>query len=439
MAELSGFPFFPVEFDKEGHMHDAAQLAALEAYLAQGGTTDLVVISHGWNNDMADAQGLYEKFLASAQTLLQAGKVPGLAGRKLAVFGVLWPSKKFADKELIPSGAAGAQSTAELDDLRSKLQDLHGVFDAPDADRKLTELEALLPKLEDSDKACSKFLDDLRTLVSAGARDAADGSMDFFAMPAKDLLERLKQPISFTTVKVAETGGAAAIDDDMGGAAGLGSFFSGLVSGMRNALNYTTYFQMKARAGLVGSKGVNPLLAGIKAKHPALRIHLVGHSFGGRLVTAVAAGADDQTVLRVNSLSLLQAAFSHYGFAHKWNDKEDGAFRRVVTKQVISGAIIATCTANDNAVGIAYPIASLVGGQVAADLGDENDKYGGIGRNGAQKTPEAVNATLLDVGQSYVLKAGQIHNLRADAFVKDHGDVHNRQVAYAVLNAMAVS
>jgi hypothetical protein len=437
MTELSGFPFFPVEFDKEGNTHDSAQIAEVEAHLAQGETTDLVVISHGWNNDMAEAQELYARFFANAAAVLLDRAVSHWGDRKLAVIGVLWPSKKFADKELIPSGAAGALSTVELDDLRDKLRGLRGVFDAPDADHKLAAMEALLPKLEDSDKACRDFLDTLRALVPAGAQDKADGSTDFFAMPATELLERLKQPISFTTVKVSESGGAAAIVDDTGGAAGLGNFFSGLISGVRNALNYTTYYQMKARAGLVGSKGVNPMLAAIKAKYPTLHLHLVGHSFGGRLVTAVAAGTDDGTVLRVKSISLLQAAFSHYGFAQKWDGLNDGAFRRVITKQAVSGPIIATCTANDKAVGIAYPIASLIGGQVAAALGDENDIYGGIGRNGAQKTPEAVNAVLQNVGQPYALKAGAIHNLRADAYVKHHSDVTNRQVAHAVLSAVS--
>jgi hypothetical protein len=437
MSDLSGFPYFPVEFNKEGILHDATQIAALKTHLAEGATTDLVVISHGWNNDMAEAEGLYKRFFTSACEVLHSTNIPGWGDRKLSVLGVLWPSKKFADKELIPSGAAGAASTVELEDLRDKLKSLYGVFDAPDADQKLQAMEALLPKLEDSDRACREFFDNLRALVPAGARDETDGSIEFFALPANELLERLKQPISFTAVKVPDAGGAAAIGDDTAGAAGLGSFFSGLTSGVRNALNYTTYYQMKARAGLVGSKGVNPMLASIKSQYPALRIHLVGHSFGGRLVTATAAGIDDEAVLKIGSLSLLQAAFSHYGFAKKWDGEHDGAFRRVVTRQSIAGPIIATCTANDKAVGIAYPIASLIGGQVASALGDENDIYGGIGCNGAQKTPEALNAVLLDVGQPYAIEAGTIHNLRADAYVKDHGDVTNRQVAYAVLNAIA--
>ncbi len=364
--------------------------------------------------------------------------VPGVAARRFAVLGVLWPSKKFADKELIPSGAAGAGSTVELDDLRDKLRGLHGTFDAPDADQTLTSLEKLLPKLEDSASACKTFVDGMRGLMTPSAGDEADAATLFFSMPADELFAKLQQPVSFTTTAATSGGGAAAIGDT-GGAAGVGSFFSGINSGARNLLNLTTYYQMKERAGLVGTVGVNPLVARLKQQYPALRLHLVGHSFGARLVTAVAAGTDNDTVIKANSLSLLQAAYSHYGLAKKWDGEHDGAFRRVVIKGAISGPTIITHTANDTAVGLAYPLASMLAGQVAAGLGDENDKYGGLGRNGAQKTPEAVKATLLDVGGAYALTPGKIHNLRADAFIADHGDVTSKQVAYAVLTAIAAT
>jgi hypothetical protein len=438
MAEYSGFPFFPVEFDKNGKVHDPAQAAALDAHLAKGATTDLIVFSHGWNNDMDDARKLYANFFASARALLDAGDVPGAAGRKFAVLGVLWPSKKFADKELIPSGAAGAGSTVELDDLRDKLRGLRGVFDAPNADQRLAELEKLLPKLEDSSSACKAFVDGVRGLMTPSAGDDADAAKLFFSLPPSELFSKLQQPVSFTTATPSTVGGAAAIRD-AGGAAGIGSFFSGIASGARNLVNLTTYYQMKERAGLVGTAGVNPLVAELKRKLPALRLHLVGHSFGGRLVTAVAAGASDANTIKANSLSLLQAAFSHYGLASKWDGQHDGAFRRIVAKNAISGPTIVTCTANDKAVGAAYPIASIVAGQVASDLGDENSKYGGMGRNGAQKTPEAADAQLLDVGGAYAFVSGKIHNLRADAFISDHSDITNKQVAYAVLTAIAAS
>ena len=445
MKNIPAFPYFPVQFDKEAKLFSPAEVDALTSHLGQAHTTDLIVISHGWNNDMTEADALYEEFFSNAADLVAKGKVPAVAGRKFAVMGVLWPSKKFADKELIPSGAAGIASTIEVAELRTKLDALADAFDTLDATGKIQQLKALLPKLEDSDAACREFAEVARSLVQPSTGDDEDGSRDFMTMKPLDLFKALTQPISYVAVQAPDTSGGAAglgigIGIETGNAAGLGDFVSGVLSGARNLLNLTTYYQMKERAGRIGAEGVNPILRQIRAAHPALRIHLVGHSFGGRVVTAAVAGVDDATVLSANSMSLLQAAFSHHGFATNWDGKGgNGFFRRVVGRNAISGPVIITCTSNDRAVGIAYPIASLVAGQTAAGLGDKDSKYGGIGRNGAQKTPEAVDSEMVEDGAPYALQPGKLHNLNADEFVKDHGDVSNPCVAYAVLSAVAAT
>ena len=76
-----------------------------------------------------------------------------------------------------------------------------------------------------------------------------------------------------------------------------------------------------------------------------------------------------------------------------------------------------THSRNDRAVGVAYPLASRIAGQDAAGLGDENDQFGGLGRNGAQHTPERVVGTLQPVGSSYTFEPGKIYNLNADAII----------------------
>jgi len=92
------------------------------------------------------------------------------------------------------------------------------------------------------------------------------------------------------------------------------------------------------------------------------------------------------------SVSLLQAAFSHNGLSGGFGDggKDKGFFRAIIDHKRVSGPIIITHTKNDRAVGIAYPLASRIAGQNAAALGDQNDPYGGMGRNGAQNTAEVM-------------------------------------------------
>ncbi|MDP8925135.1 MAG: hypothetical protein M3O34_20000, partial [Chloroflexota bacterium] len=171
MRQLAGFPYFEVEFNRDGQVHDAGQVSELTDVIGRGDITDLFVISHGWNNDMADARALYANYFARVRELLDAGHGHGVDARTCAVLGVLWPSKKFADEDLIPSGAASAGSVVTGAALLKQLDDLKGVFSDPDADAKLEQAKALVPKLEDSTSARRQFADLPRSVVP---RDAAD-------------------------------------------------------------------------------------------------------------------------------------------------------------------------------------------------------------------------------------------------------------------------
>src|SRR4051812_11285797 len=103
MESVAGFPFLPLEMSRDGAA-DTAQREALLAALGGGlsAITDLIVISHGWNNDMAEARALYQALLSNMRGLLDAGRPDALAGRSFAVLGLYWPSKKFADEALKP-------------------------------------------------------------------------------------------------------------------------------------------------------------------------------------------------------------------------------------------------------------------------------------------------------------------------------------------------
>ena len=151
---------------------------------------------------------------------------------------------------------------------------------------------------------------------------------------------------------------------------------------------------MKSRAGAVGATA-SGLLRELRERQREANLHLVGHSFGGRLVSAAAMGTSGGQTLQPRSITLLQAAFSHYGFASSYDGQHDGHFRKIITNTMVAGPILVTHSVHDLAVGIAYPLASRLARQAASWLGDANDRYGGIGRNGAQKTPETIKAELL--------------------------------------------
>jgi hypothetical protein len=359
--------------------------------------------------------------------------------------------------ELTASGAAGIASLVTNEVLRGQIEQLEQLLDDPDRSPALERAKELVPRLEDSPRAQAEFADLVRSVLDAG-RDAPDkaaegegedASGSFFALPGSDLMDRLARPVELDTGPTTEPG-ADAIDDvggaarlgadDVGGAAGLGDFLSGIRAGAGNLLNYATFFSMKQRAGTVGTKGVNALLRDLMDDDRSLRVHLVGHSFGARLVTAATAGPNDGSGLAPRSLVLLQAAFSHNGFAENFDGKGgDGAFRRVVSKRLVHGPIVITHTRNDRAVGLAYPLASLISGSDSAGVGDENDRFGGLGRNGAQFTPEAVIDRLDTVDHTYEFMSGRIYNLRADSVISGHSDIVKPEVAHVILAALAAT
>lgn len=443
MEDLSGIPFVALEIDAKGKApHRAQAVAALDLPKI----TDLIVISHGWNNDIAEARELYAKLFANlAPMLTKAG-----SARKFVALGVLWPSKRFADEDLIPRGKTGSTAaatmtaralspaviTAKIDGLAAYVGKLGG----DNAERA----KALVTRLEDSPKARKDFVDSIRAMLTHPPTDIRDDASDhFFAADANRLMEGLSNPVTPPAgMPRSEMGGIGNIGEAavpasiLGGAVSFGDVLSGVKAAAFRLLNYATYYEMKERAGAVG-EGLNDVLAEIKRGHPQVAIHLVGHSFGARVVTAAADGPD---AFRPRSLILLQAAFSHNGFSARFDGSHDGFFRKVVSDGKIDGPIVITHTIYDKAVGIAYPLASRLSGDNRSAFGDRDDPFGGLGRNGAVRLAEAevTNGDLLPATGRYAFDR-KVHNLLADAFISDHSDVTGPEVANALAQAIETS
>jgi hypothetical protein len=440
MNNIAGISYVAARFDKDGTALNKQEVTL------PAGTTDVIVLSHGWNNTEEQADQLYmalfTNFAAVASDQLQK--------KKIAIVGVIWPSKRFTDvveaavAEQARGGGAGfgTSSTAADETIRAKLDIIATMFDKKAA-KKIAVAKRQIAKLEGDLAARRKFVDDLRSLLDEGAAHEEDNSALFFKLDGSVMLEKLKMPTPLVSSTGGAGGGAASLGAHptlmlAGGAAGLGDIFSGIKAGAIRFLNYLAYYEMKKRAGTVGQKGVGPMLD--RLANNAQRIHLVGHSFGGRVVTAAAAAS---TTDKLQSMSLLQTAFSHNGFSKSMN----GFFRSVVDNRRIKGPILVTYTPNDRAVGIAYPVASRLSGTVASALGDANDKFGGLGRNGAQKMQpgEVVSGVdrLLAMGDSYNWQSGHFHNLESSKYIVDpnggdaHGFVTGKEVAWAISRAIA--
>jgi hypothetical protein len=447
MADIAGLPYTEVEFAKNVTLVDPEAPNCVADMIRTRNVHDLLVLVHGWNNDMNQARATYAALLA--QIAAVAPSIPSLAGRQPGVLAMLWPSKRFADEDLIPGGAASLAAPGDASVVVSMLEQLKGTFDVAGADDALEKAKGLVPGLEGDPNVRREFANLIRSVVVPGDTSEVDASDLFFAQDGDSLIQALSTTGADDdlTVAPAGVGGAAAIGPvamtaDTGGAAGLRDFFGGITAGARNLLNYTTYYEMKRRAGIFGEMCLNPLIRSLRSQFPQLKVHLIGHSFGARLVTATAQAQASPDGLVSDTLTLLQAAFSHYAMAENYKPNKNGFFRNVVANPTapVRGPVLITCSKNDVAVGTAYAIASRIAGQVASAIGDENDEYGGLGRNGAQKTPQTATGKLLPVNGAYGGFAGnKLFNLNADAVIMGHNDIRKPEVAYAILSAIATT
>ncbi len=268
MTNYGPYAAFDVCFDTGGHLVDSTQQDDAIAYFSVGGggagVSEIFVISHGWNNDIAEAQDLYHRFFDSF------GKVAATRGKTPQTYGVLalfWPSKRFADKDLIPGGAAAvgdpfdAQLNAQMDLFKAMFAD------NPKTNANIDAARRLIPTLSVNVLAQDQYVQLLSELLPVPryeVDEGLDGAIQAVAnLDGRTVLKRLSQP-----VRPVGTSAAAGFNIGQGikaGAAALGNVF--------------TYYTMKDRAGIVGRTGALALIQALQAASGGARkFHLVGHS-----------------------------------------------------------------------------------------------------------------------------------------------------------------
>src|SRR5215213_480759 len=400
-----------VSFDERG-TPAKGDVDTLLAELPGKDLTDLFVFSHGWNNDRGQARRLYELYFGQVPGLLARGGSAARAGW----LGVVWPSKRWADEP------APAPPDPVL------VEDLKDVFEGAERQAALDELARLLEERPEDPAALARFQALMAELAAGPDAEPAGEDQGEQALVTDDPEEVFGR---FADA-VPETG--------EGGAAGLGDTFGRLWKGAKEALRQLTYFEMKKRAGVVGKQGLGPLLGRIAQADPEVRIHLIGHSFGARLVSFALAGLPPGDS-PVKSLYLLQGAFSHFAFADAlpMDRSRGGALKGMAAR--VDGPLAASFSVHDTAVGRLYPLASLSSQDDAAGLEDQLFRWGGIGHDGAQAV-EATVATLGPIGTAYPFARGRFVNLDGNGVITQgpppsgaHSDIFHPELVWAGLAA----
>jgi hypothetical protein len=457
MEQLQGFDFFPLQFDDNGKLTSADLWKEFKQRAGvANGPTDAIFIAHGFRNDEGEARNLYDEFLKNFRGNMTQGPVaPALAGRRFIVGGVFWPSKAFKEEfgEEAAKEAGRVQSFGDGEDVEGDLEPVRAQLDelrdlAPDAaaKKRIEEAKAMLSSLANDPDAQDKFAKLVLSIVDKSNIDPSEGQDRVMRQPGHKLLDKLRTKIVLPTVKRRSEGGTQSVESeigdvsDEGGTQSVRGFFGSVAGRVGQFLNLTSWYVMKDRSGKVGENGVAPCVRELRKEHPTLRIHLVGHSLGGRLMAACANALAKPPEVKVDSLTLLQAAFSHYGLSADNLHGSPGFFRDVIAKKVVTGPMVATFSFQDTVVGKAYAISSRLAGDNVKAIGDENDQYGGIGRNGAQNLDEFASERLRDVGSAYTLKPDIVQCLDGSGgLITSHGDVRNERVTWAFASAVAAT
>ncbi|HNY41366.1 MAG TPA: hypothetical protein PKJ41_13275 [Bryobacteraceae bacterium] len=436
MEKLSGFDFQAVKFDRKGKVEEG--LDELIQHVTTAGTTDLVVMCHGFRNDENDARALYGEFLKNLGGQVGHQALGGkLAGRKFAVAGAMWPSMVF--KEADDSGVAMSAGT---DAAAAVLRRLKEGLTVKRQKRIETMLKMLKAAAGGDRSAQVKMAASLIALVVelkggefAGVAAVAAGAL-IDSFNAGDQVQ-VNGPAGGASV------GIPSLDAPAGGDGAAQSLFGNVFGFVPKFLNLTTFLLMFERCGVVGETGLAKLVREVKKARPDIKIHLAGHSLGGRAVTACANSLVADPKVQVDSMMLLQAAYSHFGLSPKKAKHPRGFFRDVIEKGAVKQPIVATHSKHDSVVGFAYTSMAALSLNNAKALGDENSQFGGIGRNGVLDAPESVQLDLQLAGQPYTFQSGKIYNLDGSReasgkkLIDSHGDVRNANVTWAFASLLA--
>jgi hypothetical protein len=472
MQEIAGWPYWEIQFDKDGHT-DAGTRATLLDEISGAGITDLVVMSHGWNSSADQARQLYQRWFGMLPPL-----IPPASGSKVGTLGVLWPAMLWPD-DPVPAALAGAGGAAGLaaapQDAGSPgapVAALTNVYPGQDQHQILNELAGLLDAQPSDPSSLSRFHDLMAQLAATEPKNidpVDEGALGMLDEDPQQLALRFASGLDQADLTVGApgvpggaagtegglemAGGAADLpgmtlaDIDKGAAAGgIGDITGRLWNGAKEALRQVTYWMMKRRAGTVGQVGMGPFLGDLHGRASGLRVHLVGHSFGARLVSFSLAGLPPAAPTSpVHSLTLLEGAFSHFAFADRlpFDTTRGGALSGMAAR--VSGPLLACFSSHDLAVGLFYPLASMASGEDAAGLDDQiQSRWGGIGHDGAQ----GVGASAVTLGPqsgTYSFPAGRFTNIDASAIVCHgdspsgaHSDIFHPELAWAMLTAAAL-
>jgi len=424
-------PFYLIPFDKNGVCVAPQTRQHLIDGIQAGVFTDIFLFSHGWNNDFAIATTRYDHFLDGYQRMRKEHGLIYRRAVKPIFVGMIWPSTALVSEDEQPPAMAGAGAARGeyLDRLKAiadelKSDQVERFYELAGKDQ-LTEAEA------------KELADMLVPLYLAKSDEISSGEA---ALTAEDVLGIWKA--------VGMAGARSRPDMASHGDSGGGDFgfvednivpvaspaaagFLGLPS-PRDVIRAFTVWQMKDRAGVVGSKGVGPLLDALLQKHGP-KVHLIGHSYGAKIV--LSALCYEPKSRPVNSVLLLQPAVSAFCFAQQVpKSSKPGGYAAAPGRTELP--ILSTFSKNDIPLTQIFHLAlrrSEDIGELKIAGGTVPSPYAALGGFGPQGLSTGqVDMRMLSPGLSYDFGNLRVIGLNGDATIDGHGDVSNYSTWWAL-------
>jgi len=230
-----------------------------------------------------------------------------------------------------------------------------------------------------------------------------------------------------------------------------GSLPTALAGAGAEVRDFLSFWSMRQRAVALGAAdaGLARLLTRLGAAAPDIRLHLVGHSLGCVALSGALAGAG-RGGLHAATLLLVQAAESSWAFSDRapFLTGGSGAFRAVIDDGLVDGALVATTSSHDAALGVLYRLGMEFVLQrnyaaVPAALQGTPARSAALGAEGFGFDPPVSTAGALPplaVGaEHFALGAGRQYSIDCSAVISGHSDVDHVELARLFFAAVAAA
>jgi hypothetical protein len=408
--------WYPLSFQSDGTMldSDSDQLDGPNGIIqalndpTHSPLTDLWILSYGWNTSVPGGDDFYQKWTDLLRSEIEAEKQQNrlpLEYQPLFI-GIYWPSIILADttsRPVVPPAPAVPHVDIAASSLAPHI--LRPVLVPHIAAAPMANLGTrndfiaafhpiFAPEVQPGDATIAQDFGAVYDfLVAHSVQKPEPAALSAFANILKKYQPgdpHADHPVSDSVLDV----NAAAISQGITNA--FSSFsvsFPTALDGLLEFLRVFSFWTMKARAGVVGT-GLGPLINKMKEANSSLRIHLVGHSFGAKLLTSAVYSMAGPAPL-VDSLLLFQGAFSQFAFSRHVPGLPSavGPYVNIIEGGLVANPVAVIYSQMDLANKNLYPLGMapiLDPGMILFDL-ENLDTYhqsselrGAIGANGMQ-------------------------------------------------------